>query len=353
MPTLELTAGGVLEGRVVDGAGRPVAGVAVAALAGDGREVSVGADDERLRRFSGRAMRPPAAGAGLVGGPAAASADATFLPRGELGVMLGPIPYPPAAGAGVLRTAAIVDDVRAAGRGGGRRGQPGRRAARGVEPTAVTPIAPDPAYLPTWTTGANSTSGSPASPPGPRWRSGSPGPSAGAQQAAHRPARPDRGRGRPLRRLVDGVFVAGRVTDQRGAAVAGALLGFEPASAGGRDDDALAGAPGALQAVTDADGRYRAGPLAGPTALRVSAFGHADLVTRLDLASSADNRANVLPNVVLVVADAELTGLVEDPTGLPVVGAHVEVAGGPADGRAATVGAGGRWTIARCCRRRR
>lgn len=345
MPTIELTPGGVIEGKVIDGAGRPVAGVAVAALESrGGREVSVGADDERLRRFSGRAPRPTAADVAVAPGAALAGDDARFLPRGELGVMLGPIPYPPAAGNGVLRTAAIVDDVVNAGLGGA--GASGAGAARlGVSPAAVAPVVPDPAYQPTWTTGADG---------GFRLT----GVAAGTWVAfglapGHPPARSRRltvRLGQTVAgvelRLVDGVFVVGRVTNQRGAPVAGALLGFEPAVEGGSADDAPVGAPGALQAVTDADGRYRAGPLAGPTTIRVSAFGHADASARLDLASAAADRAEVVHDVVLVVADAELTGLVEDPSGLPVVGARIEVDGGPADGRAATAGPGGRWTIA-------
>lgn len=347
VPTIELTPGGVIEGRVVDGAGRPVAGVAVSALTRGGRETSAAAADEQLRRFSGKALRPAAVDDGgaaftLVG-------DATFLPRGELGVMLGPIPYPPAAGAGLVRAAAIVALPAAIdAAGGGSGGGPAVRL--GVSPAAVAPVAIDPAYQPTWITGDDG-----------RFRLTGVGAATWIAYALA-PGRPP-ARSKPLvvragqtltgveLRLVDGVFVAGRVTNQRGEPVAGALLAFTPAADGDGDPDdgAIGAVPGALQAVTDADGRYRTGPLAGPTTIVVSAFGHADARARLDLAAggpAAAVDADRIHDVVLVVADAELTGAVDDPAGLPVVGARIEIEGGPADGRAAAAGPGGRWTIA-------
>ena len=345
VPTIELTPGGVIEGRVVDGAGRPVAGVAVSALTRGGRETSVAAADEQLRRFSGQALRPAAGDGG--GGAFALVGDATFLPRGELGVMLGPIPYPPAAGAGLVRAAAIVAPLAAIdAAGGGSGGGPAVRL--GVSPAAVAPVAIDPAYQPTWTTGDDGA-----------FRLTGVGAATWIAYALA-PGRPP-ARSKPLvvragqtlsgvdLRLVDGVFVAGRVTNQRGEPVAGALLAFTPAPDGDGDaDDVAVGAvPGALQAVTDADGRYRVGPLAGPTTIVVSAFGHADARARLDLvADPAAVGADRIHDVVLVVADAELTGDIDDPAGLPVVGARVEIEGGPADGRAAAAGPGGRWTIA-------
>ncbi|HVV87821.1 MAG TPA: carboxypeptidase regulatory-like domain-containing protein, partial [Kofleriaceae bacterium] len=368
-PTIELVPGGVVEGKVVDGTGRPVAGVSVSALsASGGHEVSEAAADEQLRRFSGRSLRTlagytGAASASAAGGTASAPAvadDAGFLARGELGVMLGPIPYPPAvAGSGLVRTAAIVEDTTGAGAGAGpgsgsgsgsgsaAGAGSGAPAARiGVSPSAVAPIDVDPAYQPTWTTGDDGAFRLVGVPAG-TWI-------AYGLAPAHPPARSRR---LTLRlgqtvagvelRLVDGVFVAGRVTDQRGEPVAGALLAFAPAGDASADDDVVSGAPGALQAVTDGDGRYRAGPLVGPTTVKASAFGHADRVDRLDLpAAASDGAPDVVHDVVLVVADAELNGIVQDATGLPVVGARVEVEGGPADGRAAAAGAGGRFTIA-------
>lgn len=131
---VELVAGGVIDGTVVDAAGAPIAGASVHAMAGQGTRY--GADDalETLRRFSGLS---PAAIAPIAHTSAPAR-DARFVPRGELGVMLGPIPYPPITPepAPVLPDDAIVAHVV------------------GVD-ADPDPLAGDPARAPIWVTGAD------------------------------------------------------------------------------------------------------------------------------------------------------------------------------------------------------
>ena len=133
-----------------------------------------------------------------------------------------------------------------------------------------------------------------------------------------------------------GGFVAGRVTDQRGTPVAGAIVTFTSSGAIGRR--------GVVEVLTDLDGRYRAGPLAGTAAVHARAWGHGDHHGEVTLA--ADPTEDRLHDITLVIADAAVEGVVEDPAGLPVVGARIAIDGGPADGRATVAGPGGRFRIA-------
>ena len=130
IPTIELAAGAIVEGRVVDGEGRPIAGASVIAV-GEGRlEASADVDADRLRRFSGFA---PAGGA--IEEPAA-TAEPRFVPRGELGVLVGPLPPIPRKGTAPARQAPIV-------------------AMKGTLGGPPPPLAVDPAYAPVRTTGAD------------------------------------------------------------------------------------------------------------------------------------------------------------------------------------------------------
>jgi len=110
VPELALVRGGAIEGRVLDGDGHPVAGASVRALTAGPTptEISAQVDADKLRRFSGRTAAP-------VADATQPFADPQFLARGELGVMLGPIPPIPPPGAEVARPAAVVDPASPAG----------------------------------------------------------------------------------------------------------------------------------------------------------------------------------------------------------------------------------------------
>ncbi|MBK9037161.1 MAG: carboxypeptidase regulatory-like domain-containing protein [Myxococcales bacterium] len=316
---IELVPGGVAEGVVVDAAGAPVAGAVVSAIGrgAGGVEISAVALDEHLRRALGLALRPAASGDVPIGG------DARFLPRGELGVMLGPIPFAPPPGA-ARTTVSILTDVDPS-----------------VDPsTAVAPIPVDPAYVPTWTTGADGRFRLTGIPAGSFTLVADATGYATARGPVTTFALGQVVAGVELV-LERGVMVAGRVTDQRGTPVAGAIVRFTPADA--------TGARGVVEAATDADGRYRVGPLAGAVAVAARAWGHGDFAGVLDLRKvppGVDPAAERAYDVTLVVADAELEGTVEDPSGLPVLGARVVIDGGAADGRATIAGPGGRFRLA-------
>ncbi|MBL8623658.1 MAG: carboxypeptidase regulatory-like domain-containing protein [Myxococcales bacterium] len=312
--TLELIPGGVVEGKVVDDTGAPVAGAVVTATGrgSGGLEVSAAGADEQLRRALGLAVRPALAAAPL-------GADAQFVPRGELGVMLGPIPFAPPPGAARTTVAMLTDADDPA-----------------FDPdTPVAPLPVDPAYVPIWTTGADG-----------RFRlTGLP--AGGYVPVAEAPGFAV-GRGAPLTLalgqivvgvelvLPRGAMVAGRVSDQRGAPVGGAIVRFAPAEP--------IGSRGVVEVATDADGNYRAGPLAGAQAVSARAWGHGDFAGVLDVKRPADG-SDVPYDVTLVVADAELEGVVEDPAGLPVVGARIAIDAGAGAGRATVAGPGGRFRL--------
>jgi hypothetical protein len=328
MPSIELIAGGVIEGRVVDAAGAPIAGAAVrAAGREDGVRISASARDdvEQLRRYSGWsqavAAPEPAAAAAALADP---SADPRFVPRGELGVLLGPIPYPPPPGAAAARQAAIVEPG-IAGPGaaaGGLRGVPGDL----VEPEPLP--GADPARASIWITDADGRfriAGLPratvtvfATAPG--FAEGASDPIAAA----------------PARVIADvavvlavGLTIVGRVTDQRGDPVIGASLSAAPRD--GRDADPAR----RIEAMSGTDGAYRLGPVTGAITLTATAYAHGDARVELDVPAAPGTPPELRQDLVLVVADAVLTGTVDDAAGLPVRGATVSIAAGPAAGRSA------------------
>ncbi len=327
IPEIALVRGGAITGRIVDGDGHPVAGAAVRSLTAGSNpsELSAEVDRDKLRRFSGRTAAPVP-----VTAPGALDADPQFLTRGELGVMVGPIPPIPPPGAHVAQTAIAVDPSLAG------------------EPPAL-PV--DPARGSIWTTGVDGV-----------YRIRGLGASkvtvlaaaAGFAEARSRPVAIAPGQ---LITGIDvvlnpGTILVGKITDQHGAPVIGAQLTATPVAAGHDAGGASAtGAPGAasgatIDAFTDDAGEYRLGPLTGSVELRATAYGHGEARRPLELApvrgaTAAERREDL----VLVVADAVFAGILEDATGVPVAGAHLDVVGGVSDGRHAVVAADGTFSI--------
>ncbi|MFT3699650.1 MAG: carboxypeptidase-like regulatory domain-containing protein [Kofleriaceae bacterium] len=295
VPELALTRGAVIEGRVLDGGGKPIAGATVRAITvgQNPTEYSAEVDQDRLRRFSGRTAAPTAPTTLAMG------SDPQLIPRGELGVMIGPIPPVPPQGAEIARPAAVVDPKAA---NAGLVGDP-------------PPLAGDAIY----TTGADG-----------RYRISGIGSGKLAALAVAGGFAEARSRQVTLEtgQVVDGVdivltagtFIVGRVSDQHGQPVIGAEVSAQPE----------VGA--AAVNFTDSDGAYRIGPVAGQIELHASAYGHVDVRRKLELPANKTGTADEhREDLVLEVADATLAGTVADAEGLPVGGAQLEVLTGGGD----------------------
>jgi protocatechuate 3,4-dioxygenase beta subunit len=315
VPELALVRGATIEGRVLDGKGDPIEGATVRALTGEGaaaQELSAEVDQDRLRRYSGRMA--VAAPASVV----APGEDPTFIPRGELGVTVGPIPPIPPPGAQVARAATI--DPAAGGIASVLAGEP-------------APLAIEAARQSIWVTG-----------PDGRYRiRGLP---KGKTSALAVAAGLAEGRSRVVALeamqvvtgidvvLTPGTILFGRVTNQHKVPVIGAQVTARPEL----------GAP--IQVFAEGDGTYRIGPVSGKIELSASAFGHAEARRTIDLAAATGREpAEVQEDIVLGIADATLAGLLEDAAGATVGGAQIEVIGGAGDGRHAVVGADGTFSI--------
>jgi protocatechuate 3,4-dioxygenase beta subunit len=312
IPELALARGGAIEGRVVDGDGHPIEGASVRALTAGPTplEISAQVDADKLRRFSGRTAAPEV-------DESATFADPQFLARGELGVMLGPIPPIPPPGAEVARPAAVVDPATPV-------------AALAGDPP---PLAVDPARASIWVTGPDGRYRVRGVPKGKVTALAVAG---GFAEARSRQVTIGAGE------LVTGVdvvvtpgtFVFGKVTDQHGAPVVGAELTAQPEL----------GAP--LSGFTDGEGSYRLGPLVGAILLRATAYGHVDAQRSVELApAKGRDAAEHREDLVLEVADAILAGTLDDAAGAPIAGARIEVVGGPADGRGTVVASDGTFTL--------
>ena len=309
IPELALIRGATIEGRVVDPEGRPIANASVRALGtGTTSEHSAAVDQDRLRRFSGRIAAPtPIA---TIGG----GADPQLLPRGELGVLIGPIPPIPPPGAQIARPASI--DSSAAG---AFAGEPG-------------PLAIDPSRASIWTTGADGRYRIRGLPRGKfavlaiasGFAEGT------SQQVA---VEPDQTIGNVDVVLSAGTVVIGKVSDQHGVRVVGAQVHAKPE----------VGA--SLDTFSDEDGNYRFGPMTGSVELSASAYGHADAKRTIDLPIAAGSTRERREDVVLAVADAVLSGTLDDATGAPVAAAQLEIVGGSGDGRRAVVAPDGTFSI--------
>jgi hypothetical protein len=308
VPELALTRGGAIEGRVLDGDGHPIAGASVRALTAGPNPVeqSQQVDDDRLRRFSGRTAAP------LPPSDALAS-DPQLIARGELGVMVGPIPPIPPPGAQLAQPAALVDVSGLAG-----------------EPP---PLPVDPARASIWITGSDG-----------RYRIR--GLSKGKVTVLAQAQGFAEARGKQVSVatgdlvtnvdvvLTPGTMIGGRVTDQHGAPVVGASLAIQPE----------VGAT--VEGFSDADGEYKLGPVTGKVELRANAYGHVDVRRSLELPPARGaNPTDRREDIVLAAADAILAGTLEDVTGAPVAGAHLEVIGGGGEGRHAIVAVDGTFSI--------
>jgi protocatechuate 3,4-dioxygenase beta subunit len=311
IPELALARGAAIEGRVIDGDGHPIEGASVRALTAGPTptEISALVDADRLRRFSGRTA--PAAE------ESSRFADPQFLARGELGVMLGPIPPIPPPGAEVARPAAVVDPSSPI-------------AALAGDPP---PLDVDASRASIWVTGADGRYRVRGLPRGKVTVLAVAG---GFAEAHSRQVAVNAGE------VVTGVdvvvtpgtFVFGRITDQHGAPVVGAELTAQPDL----------GAP--LSAFSDGDGNYRLGPLVGALTLRATAYGHVDAQRSVELPpAKGHDAAEHREDLVLEVADAILAGTLDDATGAPIPAARIEVVGGAADGRGVVVAADGTFTL--------
>lgn len=315
---LALARGGTVEGRVLDGDGHPLAGAAVRALTtgAHATEISAEVDRDKLRRFSGRTAAPvPVLAPGSAGG----SGDPELVARGELGVMVGPIPPIPPPGAHVAQTAIAIDPSLAG------------------EPPAL-PV--DPARVPIWITGADGVYRIRGLPRGKVTvlAAASGFAEARGPELAIEPGQQITG--------IDiiataGTILTGKVTDQHGAPVIGAQLTATPSGAG-----EAGGA--SIDAFTDDAGGYRLGPVAGSIELRATAYGHGEARRTMALAAVRGQApAERREDLVLAVADAAVAGILEDATGAAVAGAQLEVAGGASDGRRTTAATDGTFAIDR------
>ncbi len=308
VPEIALAKGAAVEGKVVDGEGTPIEGATVRALgAGEkGVETSELVEMDQLRRFSGILLaQAPAAGTG--------AGDPQFLARGELGVMLGPIPPLPAPGAAVAKAATLDPTM-----------------AQMAHEAAPLPALARP---PVWTTGPD-----------------------GAFRI-HGLAKgklvvlaiaPGFAEGRSKQITVEGAqvvtgvevvlspgtFVVGKVTDQHHVPVIGAQVTATPEVGN------------AIDAFTDDQGEYRLGPVSGALEMHASSYGHGDANRKVELPIAKGRTAQEhREDFTLVVADATLAGTLDDENGTAVKGAQIEVVGGAGDGRRAVVAADGTFSI--------
>jgi hypothetical protein len=317
-PSVALRRGGVLSGRVVDGSGAPVAGAVVLGRAdGGGADVSEEIVARRLGASAGWGAGLASSTAGLV-----TATGQRFLPRGELGVLVGPVPFPPPPGA-------VSSAVRIASPLGG--------------PAADAPaVTVDPALESRFTTDGEG-----------RYRLTGLAPGRYRVMATHR----DFADGASESRVVDlgtaladvdvvmhgGLTLYGIVVEETGEPIAGAMVA---ARAGrGPGERSAGGAPAAAldprRTVTGADGSYRLGPLSADADVEVSAPGLGSAMRRIEIDPAAGRAPSIREeNFTLVHADAEIRGRVSDAGGMAVAGATVSVVSGGSAARANTDGSG-------------
>jgi hypothetical protein len=292
IPELALVRGGTIEGRILDGDERPIAGATVRALATgpNATEYSAAVDLDRLRRFSGRmSAATPLPSANF-------SSDPGFIARGELGVMTGPIPPIPPPGTQAATRQAMIENATS--------------FVSDPEPLAGLPSASS-----MWTTGPDGAYRVRGLPKGKFVVLATGG---GFAEARSRTIAIDAGQ--TIEKvdtiLTPGTIISGRITNQHGVPVVGAQVSAKPEL----------GAP--LVAFTDLEGNYKLGPLAGTIEIVASAYGHGDARSKIELPPAKGiTPAERKEDLGLVVADAILAGIVDDVAGATVAGATVEIVG--------------------------
>ena len=280
--TLELllSRGGEIKGVVVDPDGLPVVGAIVSASAG-------------LRKTSNK-TKPLA-----VTVPSSAPGT-QFVARGELGVLLGPIPFPPAAPLSTARVAQPIDDSKPAGsvhedRGDRITDASGQFRIAGLASATYRVLASHPDFAG--------------------------GGAAGVVISL--------GKARSDVRIVlrRGVRITGTVRERGGSPIAGAVVGARLANVS------------PMRALTDDGGHYVLPPLIGALTLDVSAPGYAKHSSVV--AVSKDGSEKQI-NIELERADKRLAGQVLDSSGFPVSGARVMIFG---TGAGDTTDSAGRFEI--------
>jgi hypothetical protein len=283
--TLHLTRGGVVAGHVVDGTGAPVVGATLSLLgeAEEGGRVEL--DQIALWRALGETGRIIAAT--RTGG---LSPGQRFLESGELGVLLGPIPYPPPSAAPRVRVTIPLA------------GSPSP-----IDTLPELPVAPD--LEPRFVSDGNGSfriTGLPAGTYKVRARHPD------FAEGISAPLSIELGQEREVRVVIaPGLSVIGRVLDPRGVPTPGAAVTAELASGESR------------HAVSGPDGYYRLGPFAMSVSLRASAAGFADAEKEVSIARLGNLPVERTVDLELGAADAQLTGIIEDVTGAMVAGARL------------------------------
>ncbi len=312
-PVISLRPGAVIEGVVVDPDGVPVRGAQISASGQGQGGRAINASAQVLAEISGR-MTGQAQGLVVPG--------QRFIAHGELGVLEGPIPFPPPPGASAVRVASIVEEGDA-------------------QQAAPLPVPPElePMFV-------SDDEG--------RFRVTGLVPGRYRVRAVH----PDfaDGQSDQLRLtagkriinvkvvMVPGVIVTGLVTDDHDEPVVGAQIIADTGAGDVAPEQAMLDSR--LQAITGPDGRYRLGPVARDVTLRASAARHGTVTRKLALGKAGQQREERREDFVLPAADAVLRGRVRDPSGFAVRGASVTVVGDDAAGRSAVTDEAGRFVIA-------
>ena len=321
---LGVVAGGSIEGRVIDSSGKPVAGAELRAASGAGGagELSGEREASLLATFGGRS----AATTAVWDSQDAARQDPRYVPRGELGLLLGPLPAIPPLGSRAARHA-VLDPASL----------PPELAQLTRPPTFSVP----PAATSQWTTDAAGGFRLRGLPPG-RYtlRARAPGYAEG-QRGGVLLAAGAAVRGVEIELSV-GTFLVGTVRSHRGDPVAGAQLVATPVGAAARPG----GAAPAIETRSNGDGSYRLGPLLGAVTVAVSADGHASIERRFDAGRVAGSiAAERREDLTLTVHDAALSGTVEDSRGSPLGGARISIAAGPGQGKGTVSAADGSFAL--------